>query len=188
MPSGFGILSPVGNQTFQVFWGPETLSFPVLLVTLSWLWAIVTMEYCFLRLGCKSFFFTRSYCEGGKQRHCVLNGNNELCLLIISRWKENCLVLCALTFCLTGQKDHLCEVVPTPVWRRSICWMPSCCLCPAAAVFCASRVICRMTKLPCSINCMVMMLLLMLQATGTAPHTSDQLILTKPSSNPTAMI
>lgn len=53
----------------------------MLLVTLSWLWAIVTMEYCFLRPGCKSFFFTRSYCEGGKQRHCVPDGNNDLSLL-----------------------------------------------------------------------------------------------------------
>lgn len=76
MPSGFGILGLTGNQTFHVFWGPENLSFPVLLVTLSWLWATVTMEYCFLRPGCKSLF-TRSYCEGGKQRHCVISGNND---------------------------------------------------------------------------------------------------------------
>lgn len=81
MPSGFGILSPTGNQTFQVFWGPKNLSIPVRLVTLTWLRAIVTMEYCFLRPGCKSFFSTRSNCEGGKQRHCALNGNNELILL-----------------------------------------------------------------------------------------------------------
>lgn len=88
MPSGFGILRPVGNQTFRVFWRPENLSFAMLLVTLSWLWAIVTMEYCLLRPGCKSFFFTRSYCEGGKQRHCVLDSNNELSLLLHYLQKE----------------------------------------------------------------------------------------------------
>lgn len=155
----------------------------MLLVTLTWLWAIVTMEYCFLRPGLKSCFFTRSNCEGGKQRHCALNGNNELSLphYLQIEWELSCSV------CFDFLKAWLIRKTTNVNWLQLQCEGGGSVQCPVAV--CVQQLHCPMPAGPF--------------AGWPSSHAArtawwcccflgvpqgKQLILTKDSSNPTVMI